>query len=528
MCIRSWAGTVRIGTRAMSSHMKHVVERKPILTPEEKREFEGYEFPFENLAFQGGGSKGLAYVGTFRVLEEVGIAKNLRRFSGTSIGAMMAMFAALGLDSFEMEEQTSFDFKTLVNDGRFGYVGAGINLYRKMGACPAHKLVKFFRERIESKFGNPDLTFKQLYRESGRELCLTAVSLNRLQAEYLHVKTTPDLPIWLGLRGAVTVPALMMPIKYKVMSKEDDIFVDGGVIHNYPVACFDGWYLSMDKADSFLRRFRDVLSLRDQFAGFNEKSIGAVVYSEDESESFKVALEERACKNKKTGDAVPIPDTKRSRKKAQSNDEKMKLHVSSKQALTKLVELLGSYDKDESGTISKQEFKDSLEDATDMAFSDDDAKLLFGSDSKNPDAIFDLLDINGNGEIEFDELLAFAEKRGVDLMEELRGFERLADFDHVMGLLSALLSTLVINANRMSIKADDIDRTIGINTGYIGSTDFPMESEDRDYIIQNGKVGTVYFLREYIKKHNLQKKAETNSGDAAESNDVTDVATPSE
>ena len=41
--------------------------RKPILTAEEREEFEGYEFPLENLALQGGGSKGLAYVGTLRV-----------------------------------------------------------------------------------------------------------------------------------------------------------------------------------------------------------------------------------------------------------------------------------------------------------------------------------------------------------------------------------------------------------------------------------------------------------------------------
>ena len=55
-------------------------------------------FPYENLAFEGGGAKGYAYIGAVRVLEEEGIYPlNVRRVTGTSIGSMFAMFAALGV-----------------------------------------------------------------------------------------------------------------------------------------------------------------------------------------------------------------------------------------------------------------------------------------------------------------------------------------------------------------------------------------------------------------------------------------------
>ncbi|XP_022087425.1 uncharacterized protein LOC110977509 isoform X2 [Acanthaster planci] len=422
---------------------------------------------------------------------------------------MMAAFVALGYDSFEMEDMFSFNVSTLFTDARFGLIGAAFNLYRKMGAHPANKLMEYFHERICNKFGNPELTFQQLYQKTGRELCLTTVSLNRLGAEYLHVKTTPDMPIALAIRASTAVPGLMMPIRYKVMSKEEDVFVDGGVLHNYPIDCFDGWYLSLDQENSFLRRFHDALSIAsDRFAGNNEKTIGAVLYSENEAESFKTALEERANTHRKAEDTIALPDTKRSRKRSHAHEEKSRLSLSSRQALAKFVAVLNRHDKDQSGTISRQEFKESLEGAAELAFTCEDAKLLFGSDSCNPDAIFDLLDINGNGEIEFDELMAFAEKKGVDMMEALRGFERQADFSHVTGLFSALVETLVVNANRISFKNENIDRTIGINTGYLGSTDFLMEPDDRKYIIQCGKMGTIYFLREYIKRHNLQKKTD--------------------
>ena len=42
-------------------------ERVPILTENEKREFAECDFPFENLAFEGGGSKSMSYVGVIRV-----------------------------------------------------------------------------------------------------------------------------------------------------------------------------------------------------------------------------------------------------------------------------------------------------------------------------------------------------------------------------------------------------------------------------------------------------------------------------
>ena len=41
-------------------------KRKPLLSPEEKEEFTKQTFPFENIALEGGGSKGRSYVGTIR------------------------------------------------------------------------------------------------------------------------------------------------------------------------------------------------------------------------------------------------------------------------------------------------------------------------------------------------------------------------------------------------------------------------------------------------------------------------------
>ncbi len=42
-----------------------------ILTDEEKEELSGYEFPFENLVFEAGGAKGIAYIGAVRVSDVI-------------------------------------------------------------------------------------------------------------------------------------------------------------------------------------------------------------------------------------------------------------------------------------------------------------------------------------------------------------------------------------------------------------------------------------------------------------------------
>ena len=54
--------------------------RPKILTHEETEEFNKYVYQFENLAMEGGGSKGTAYVGAIRVSTEGAII-----FSGMGV-----------------------------------------------------------------------------------------------------------------------------------------------------------------------------------------------------------------------------------------------------------------------------------------------------------------------------------------------------------------------------------------------------------------------------------------------------------
>jgi NTE family protein len=53
-------------------------------------------YNYSNLVFEGGGVKGIAYVGALQVLEQKGILANIKGVAGTSAGAIMSSLIALG------------------------------------------------------------------------------------------------------------------------------------------------------------------------------------------------------------------------------------------------------------------------------------------------------------------------------------------------------------------------------------------------------------------------------------------------
>ena len=59
-------------------------------------------YKFKNLVFEGGGVKGIAYVGALEVLEREKILKNIQRVAGTSAGAMVAVLVGLGYNTEDL------------------------------------------------------------------------------------------------------------------------------------------------------------------------------------------------------------------------------------------------------------------------------------------------------------------------------------------------------------------------------------------------------------------------------------------
>lgn len=59
--------------------------------------------PIENIVFEGGGVKGIAYVGAIEAMERNGMLKDLKRVAGSSAGGITASLLALGFNAEELK-----------------------------------------------------------------------------------------------------------------------------------------------------------------------------------------------------------------------------------------------------------------------------------------------------------------------------------------------------------------------------------------------------------------------------------------
>ena len=77
-------------------------------------------YHFKNLVFEGGGVKGIAYVGAMEVLDREGILNNIERVAGTSAGAMVAVLVGLKYSAEEVKDVLwHLDFNNFMDKSGF-------------------------------------------------------------------------------------------------------------------------------------------------------------------------------------------------------------------------------------------------------------------------------------------------------------------------------------------------------------------------------------------------------------------------
>ncbi|XP_069111424.1 uncharacterized protein [Argopecten irradians] len=475
-----------------------------------KVDIRDHEYPFENLVFEGGGNKGLAYCGAVRVLEEIGVFPKIKRLAGASAGAMTAALLAVGYNSYEIEEFLSQDLSHYFLDASFGYLSLLPNLVRGYGWNPGNRIYEWFGSVMKRKTNDPDITFGELYRDKrfNKELCVVVTNLNHMTEEYCHPKTTPDMPIRLAVRMSMSIPGMFQATPYTV-NGETNLYVDGGVLCNYPVHCFDGWWLSMKPGDSFLQRLQPLedlpqkLAKSERFGQQNEKTLGFLLYADCEHEMFRFLMEQRIGTH-----LAELPDTKLARKKKEEKKQQETVHREHRRvtmAVNEFLRVLQKHDIDGGGTINKSELEAAF---ADDEFSEASAEILFGADYDVHKA-FELLDEDDDGEIEYHELINFVENTGVFLQQRYIGYQR-KTIDGLMSFFDTLQSALLTNVKRIFVQDKDLDRTVGINTGHVGTSDFKLEKGDRDFVVEQGRRSITSFLKYYAAHHkNQTRRSET-------------------
>jgi len=215
--------------------------------------------------FEGGGVKGIAFVGALEAAEESGIARWVN-VAGTSAGAIIASLLAVGESPSRLrgilEKMNSATFADYGWGGK--YIGGARNALRGRGLCPGKAFTDWLAERFsESPMGKPDPTFADVQRELPAGLTDEERARARYRLRVIASDVTegrmlvlPDdvedyeneqgqqlkadaLPIARAVRMSMSFPYFFEPVTL-YRDGQPHLIVDGGVLSNFPVFLFDG------------------------------------------------------------------------------------------------------------------------------------------------------------------------------------------------------------------------------------------------------------------------------------------------
>ena len=165
------------------------------------------------IVLSGGGSRGLAHAGVLKALAENGIEPDC--IAGTSAGALVGALHASGRTSAEI-----LRFFDDVNPFRFSRLALN-----KPGVIDSEKLLGSFQQWF------PDDSFEALQRP----LFVTGTDLVSGRLEIWS-----SGPLVRPLLASSTVPFVISPTRVG-----DRLFVDGGIVNNFPVEPLFGLEIGM-------------------------------------------------------------------------------------------------------------------------------------------------------------------------------------------------------------------------------------------------------------------------------------------
>lgn len=190
---------------------------------------------FQNLVCEGGGVKGIAYVGAVKRLEEEGILQGIQRFGGTSAGAINATLLACGFNSAEQREKLwEMDFNKFMDDS-FGVIMDTKRFFTEYGWHKGDYFHSWISDLIAEKLGTSSATFRDFQKQGKPDLYVYGTNLSTGHGKVFSAEHTPTTRVADAVRISMSIPLF-----FKAFIGDDhQVYVDGGVLNNYPIRLFD-------------------------------------------------------------------------------------------------------------------------------------------------------------------------------------------------------------------------------------------------------------------------------------------------
>lgn len=230
--------------------------------------------PYKNLALSGGGVLGIAYLGLLDYLYKINLTPQLTRIAGTSAGAITACLTSFNLSFNELKQAAdSLDYSKVPGkddspddplslsrlipksiksqlDNIFGNIDCVYRLINQFGWYSSSYLYEWIKDQIANQFDYnlkpPPYTFSD-FRNSNihknktpfKDLYIIGTDPSRSASVIFSHDSTPDMEVAEAVRISMSVPLLFEAIKSISFTDNPQIYVDGGLLYNYPINVFD-------------------------------------------------------------------------------------------------------------------------------------------------------------------------------------------------------------------------------------------------------------------------------------------------
>lgn len=233
--------------------------------------------------FGGGAVRGVAYVGTLKALEELGICVNT--IAGSSVGAVFAVLLAVGYNADEIKEIFMGINFELFRDIHFGF---GKNFALSKGGI----FLDWLRELIETKYygdkyekgKNKPVTFADLEKN----FIVITTDLTNFKYKEFSKFETPDFEVACAIRISSTMPGLMNPVEVN-----GSMLVDGDLQKSWPL-----WRLSKNLCSEESRVLEFRLEGDYEGKGQNALNFMNTIYSCVTSLATDFIIETYGCRDK--------------------------------------------------------------------------------------------------------------------------------------------------------------------------------------------------------------------------------------
>ncbi len=194
-----------------------------------------------DAVFEGGGVRGIAFIGAVQAMEEEKV--EWQRLAGTSAGAVIAALLASGYKSYEIRDRMSnINFsklrgRTILN--RIPIFGILLELMIHLGIYKNDFLETWMDSLLSEKgiktFADlPDGKLKIIASDvSNGQMLILPDDLER------YGMTPADLKVSTAVMMSASLPFFFRPVIWKSKDHNKSYILDGGLLSNFPIWIFD-------------------------------------------------------------------------------------------------------------------------------------------------------------------------------------------------------------------------------------------------------------------------------------------------